>query len=254
MVDPTQAGVTPTCPACEAALTVRAEALHCPACEETVPVVDGIARFPVSVEQSAVPPVFDALASIYETPLWFPVVYRVIGGPHAPIDDRARIVDALDVTGGDVLDVACGTGRLTRVLAADAAAVWGIDVSMGMVRRARRDGRHNVVLAQMDAEDLRFEDGAFEGVACGWALHLFADIPTTVAEIHRVLAPDGRFAGTTLSADSLLALPAAQYGLAETIGAHVFDHEELRELLLETGFRTVQFERYGAALFFRATK
>ncbi|MDG5761524.1 methyltransferase domain-containing protein [Natronococcus sp. A-GB1] len=258
MADPIQTGVTPTCPACEAPLTSRADALHCPACSETVPVVDGIPRFPVAVEQSAGPPVFDALASIYETPLWFPVVYRVLGGPRAPIDDRSTIVEALDVAGGDVLDVACGTGRVTRVLAADAAAVWGIDLSLEMLRRARRDamrdGHDNVVVARMNAEDLCFEDEAFEGVACGWALHLFADIPTTVAEIQRVLAPGGRFAGTTLSAESPLALPAAQYGLAQTIGAHVFDHEELRDLLLETGFRTVQLERYGAALFFSARK
>ena len=258
MVDPTQTGVTPTCPACEAPLASRADALHCPACSETVPVVDGIPRFPAPVEQPASPSVFDALASIYETPLWFPTLYRLTGGPRAPIDDRATIVEALDVAGADVLDVACGTGRLTRVLAADAAAVWGIDLSLEMLRRAQRDaardGRDNVVVARMNAEDLCFEDGAFEGVACGWALHLFADIPTTVAEIHRVLAPGGRVAGTTLSEDALLALPATQYGLKQTLGAHVFDRAALRDLLLETGFRTVQFERYGAALFFSATK
>jgi SAM-dependent methyltransferase len=254
MTDPTQTGVTPTCPACEAPLTSQADALHCTGCDETVPVVDGIPRFPAPVEQPASPSVFDALASIYETPLWFPALYRLTGGPRAPIDDRATIVEALDVAGGDVLDMACGTGRLTRVLAADAAAVWGIDLSLEMLRRARRDRYDNVVVARMNAEDLCFEDEAFEGVACGWALHLFADIPTTVAEIHRVLAPDGRVAGTTLSADGLLALPATQYGLKQTLGAHVFEREALRDLLLESGFRRVQFERYGAALFFSAAK
>jgi hypothetical protein len=39
-------------------------------------------------------------------------------------------------------------------------------------------------------------------------------VATTVAESHRVLVSDGRFAGTTLSADALLALAGAQYGLA----------------------------------------
>lgn len=83
MGEPTQTGVTPTYPACEAPLMVRAAALHCRACGEPMPVVDGSPRVPAAVEQPAIP-VVDALAAIADPPLWVPVVSRVIGNPRAP--------------------------------------------------------------------------------------------------------------------------------------------------------------------------
>lgn len=258
MLDPGRAGVALTCPVCDAPLSAREGALRCPDCRETVPVVDGIAHFPVDVGQPGVPPAFDALSRIYETPFWFPVVYRLLGGPRAPSDDRATLAGALDAVGDDVLDAACGTGRVTRYLARDAASVWGIDLSIEMLQRARRsaarEGLETVAFARMNAEDLRFAAEAFDSVICGWALHLFASIPTALAEMHRVLTPGGRLAGTTLSADAPLTLPGVQYALRRTIGARVFDGETLRTLFLEAGFRTVHLERYGAALFFSAEK
>lgn len=257
MRDPDRTGVTLTCPRCEAALSARDRELRCDTCGESVPVVDGIPHFPVAAG-STVPSAFDALSSIYETRFWFPVVYRLIGGLRAPADDRSLLADALDGAGAEVLDVACGTGRFTRYIATDAAFVWGIDVSTGMVRRAQRyaarDGLDAIAFARMDAENLRFKEATFDGVSCCWALHLFGEIPTAVAEMYRVLTPDGRLVGTTLSRDWLLALPGARSVLRRTIGVRVFDREGLRDLLFDAGFTTVQFERYGAALFFSAEK
>lgn len=253
-----------TCPACGASLTDRESALRCTACSETVPVVDDIPQFPVDVEGSDAPAIFDTLSSIYETPLWFPVMYRIIGGPFAPLDDREKVAELLDGDGESVfdehssavLDVACGTGRFTRYVADDAAIVWGIDVSEGMLQRARRyterDGLENVQFARMDAENLQFEDSSFEGISCCWALHLFPDIPAVAEEISRVLEPGGRFAGTTLSGNYILSLPGAQQGIKQAIGARVFDRDELRELLSTAGFTDFCFERRGAALFFSA--
>ena len=247
-----------TCPACGGPVTRRDGALSCANCPESVPVVDGIPRYPVAVDRPAMPAVFDALAPIYETPMWFPVMYRLIGGPGAPADDRAAIADGLDAGGGDVLDVACGTGRFTRYVASEASVAWGIDVSDGMLRtaarRAERAGLGNVAFARMDAGDLRFESGRFDCVACCWALHLFPDRRTVLEEVGRVLKPGGRFAGTTLTDGSVLALPGAREGLGRTIGAHVFDSEELRTLLLEAGFTDVGLDRRGAALFFGASR
>lgn len=87
------------------------------------------------------------------------------------------------MAGADVLDVVCSTGHVTHVLAAAAAVGWGIDVSRGTERRARRDAardrRETADFARMNAADRQFEDGAFEGGVCRWALHLVADGPTT---------------------------------------------------------------------------
>lgn len=254
------------CPSCGGPVTYHGEALRCTACSETVPVADGIPQFPVAVDDTATSGFFDQLSSIYETPLWFPVMYRAIVWPRQPPDDRRAVASFLD--GGTILDVACGTGRFTRYVATettdaadttdafDETFVWGIDTSMGMLRRARRyaarEGVENVGFARMDAEHLQFGTDSFDGVACCWALHLFPDVPRAAAEVRRVLVPDGGFAGVTLCESGLLAAPGVQETLEQTVGAQVFDREELRTLLVGAGFEAVGFERRGAALFFGA--
>lgn len=257
MVDLGRTGVVLTCPACGDALSPQPTAFRCESCGESVPVVDGIPEFPVTDVDPALPPVFDLLASVYDTPVWFPIVYRLLGGPHAPADDRALLADALAPSGDELLDVACGTGRFTRSIADEAAHVWGIDVSRGMLQRAQRyavrDGLETVAFARMSADEIRFADEAFDGVACCWALHLFADVSRAITEMHRVLTSGGRLVGTTLSETGLLALPGMQR-LRDAIGVSTYGLEELRDLLFDAGFSTVQFERYGAALFFSAEK
>ncbi len=244
------------CPSCGGNFDRHGGELRCVDCSEVVATVDGIAQFPVEFEESDTSALFDRLSSIYETPMWFPVMYRLVGGPFAPIDDRSTVAGFLDVEGSDVLDVACGTGRFARYVADEAAFVWGIDTSDGMLETARRyadrDGLVNVAFARMDATDLQFDEGSFDAVACCWALHLFPDVPGTLAEIHRVLEPDGRFAGTTLSEDGFLAVPGAKRGLRQSVGARVFDAEDLRMTFHEAGFSAVSFDRRGAALFFSA--
>lgn len=182
-------------PSCDRPLTYRDRIFHCTVCSETVPVVDGIPRFPVTIDQPTVPYVFDLLSSVYETPLWFPVMYRVIGGPFAPADDRAKIAGLLDAAAGEVLDVACGTGQFTRYIADEAAFAWGIDVSDGMLRKARRyadrAGTENVRFARREADDLQFDTDSFDSVACCWALHLFSGISVALTEIRRVLKSGG---------------------------------------------------------------
>ncbi|PSP28411.1 hypothetical protein BRC65_02190 [Halobacteriales archaeon QH_2_65_14] len=94
------------------------------------------------------------------------------------------------VPGGDILGVACATGRFTRYAAKTADHVWGVDVSEGMLekagRYARREGIENVTFARMDAGNLHFRSDFFDGVACCWALHLFPDVRGPPGERHRV--------------------------------------------------------------------
>lgn len=244
------------CPACGRTLTVSGELLRCRHCSATVPVVDGVHHFPVSVERPTVSRFFDRLSSIYETPLWFPAMYRAIGGPFAPADDRATVARLLDADGDELLDVACGTGRFTRYVAGSVAFAWGIDASAGMLRQAReyaeRDGVENVWFARMAAEDLRFGPDSFDSVACCWALHLLPDVPAALREIRRVLRPGGRLVGTTLTDDHLLTPPGSRTWVRRAAGMRMFERRALRAALREVGFGTVEFERYGAALFFRA--
>ena len=60
-------------------------------------------------------------------------------------------------------------------------------------RRARLEGRDNLLLVHGDATDLPLSESRFDVVNCCGALHLFADLPRVLSHVKRVLKPGGRF-------------------------------------------------------------
>jgi SAM-dependent methyltransferase len=79
--------------------------------------------------------------------------------------------------------------------------VIGIDLSAAMVERTAHDVTrkriHNAEVRQMDAEDLKFRDGEFDAVLCGFALFFFPSVERALLEFYRVLKHGGRLAVTT---------------------------------------------------------
>lgn len=90
----------------------------------------------------------------------------------------------------DVLDLAAGTGKLTRLLVGTGARVVAAEPSPGMLVELRRTVPAVAAVAAL-AERLPFADAAFDVVACGQAFHWF-DGPTALAQLHRTLRPGGR--------------------------------------------------------------
>src|SRR5687767_6163474 len=79
---------------------------------------------------------------------------------------------AADLRGRRVLDVGCGTGRLSLALVERAhAKVWGIDASREMLAVAKKKVP-GVAFKQGRAESLPFKDGWFERAAFWLVLHL----------------------------------------------------------------------------------
>jgi demethylmenaquinone methyltransferase/2-methoxy-6-polyprenyl-1,4-benzoquinol methylase len=99
---------------------------------------------------------------------------------------------------GRVLDVATGTADLALALAADLpeAEVIGVDLSEGMLgvgrQKVERNGlRARVRLEQADAENLPFEDGAFDAVTVAFGVRNFENLDKGLVELQRVLRPGG---------------------------------------------------------------
>lgn len=108
-----------------------------------------------------------------------------------PVADAARIE-----SGQRVLDVACGTGTLTRELAARVppdGSVTGLDINDGMLAVARRNSPF-ITWRQGEAEALPFDDGRFDAVTCQFGLMFFRDRGQAVREMSRVLRPGGSLA------------------------------------------------------------
>lgn len=103
-----------------------------------------------------------------------------------------------------LLDVACGTGIVTRRLAGrDGLRVTGVDLAAAMVRQAAVRLPGAVVRA--DSRRLPFRSAEFDAVSSVWLLHLApteADARAIVAECARVLRPGGVYVTTVDKAAS----------------------------------------------------
>ena len=88
------------------------------------------------------------------------------------------------------LEVGCGTGHWLSVLAPHTRSITGLDLSAGMLGRARRQAPASG-LAQGQAGQLPFASASFDLLFCVNALHHFPDPQAFIAESRRVLRPGG---------------------------------------------------------------
>jgi len=108
------------------------------------------------------------------------------------------ILESLRFTDLRILDIGCGTGRFAASVLRHVpdAEVWGLDLSGGMLRRAaarstaQEEGRLHLV--QADSEQLPFPDDYFDAVTCSHSFHHYPHQEKVLAEMHRVLRPQGR--------------------------------------------------------------
>jgi SAM-dependent methyltransferase len=101
------------------------------------------------------------------------------------------VVDLLAPAPGErVLDVGCGTGRLTAQIARSGADVVGLDASGRMLSEAT-EARPGGAFVRGDARELPFE-GAFDAVFSNAALHWITAQDAALGSIADALAPGGR--------------------------------------------------------------
>ncbi len=103
---------------------------------------------------------------------------------------RCRMIDRLeDIEGAAALDIAAGTGSITRLLVDRGASVVSLDQSIDMLGGAVDRGATGVVAT---AERLPFPDAVFDVVTFGYLLRYVGDVEACMAEIGRVLRPSGK--------------------------------------------------------------
>ena len=109
--------------------------------------------------------------------------------PSYPADAIAWLAERTGLgPGRTVVDVAAGTGKLTRLLVGTGARVVAVE-PLAEMRALISDGE----VLDGTAEELPLPDGAADVVTVAQALHWF-DLDRALPEIHRVLRPGGRLA------------------------------------------------------------
>ncbi|MGX9418301.1 malonyl-ACP O-methyltransferase BioC [Vibrio sp. RC27] len=112
--------------------------------------------------------------------------------------------------GKRVLDLGCGTGYFSQRLLERGAEVVCGDISVEMLEQARlRCGTNNVTYSLCDAEAMNFADDSFDYVFSSLALQWCDDLSAPLAEIKRIIKPEGVGYFTTLLDGSLIELSQA---------------------------------------------
>lgn len=106
--------------------------------------------------------------------------------------DRAVLAVFAELVRGPVVDVGCGTGRITAHLAGLGVDVSGVDLSPGMLAAARR-AHPELTFTEATMTALPVADGVLGGVVAWYStIHVpDADLPVALTEFRRVLRPGG---------------------------------------------------------------
>src|SRR4029077_6587426 len=100
------------------------------------------------------------------------------------------------LTRGAVLELACGTGILTRTLRnayPTSVKIVATDLNQAMIDCAREGfaGDDSVTWSVADATSLPYPSGAFDAIVCQFGFMFFPDKPASFRECLRLLSPGG---------------------------------------------------------------
>ena len=148
-----------------------------------------------------------------------------------------------------VLDIGCGTGRLTIPLQRlTGAEVFGLDLSREMLDQAKRKaGAEALHWVLGDAQALPFPEGFFDCAFMCLVLHHLEDKARAISEMHRVLVPGGRGLIWTVSHRQIREHPLNGFfhSLAEIDQKRFPSIPMIRALMEAAGYSDIREEEIG---------
>jgi ubiquinone/menaquinone biosynthesis C-methylase UbiE len=161
-------------------------------------------------------------------------------------DITRQMLDLMNVEQHDnVLDMGCGVGWATRVLAqrASRGIVLGIDLSDRMIGQACREYRNppNTLFLVADASGLPCPGNFFNSLLSVESIYYYPDLQAAFREVHRVLRPGAKaFFLTNYYKENAYSHNWAKY---IDIPVHLLGADEYLEQLSNAGFSTVIHRR-----------
>ncbi len=167
------------------------------------------------------------------------------------LDITEKTLRRMDLRPGQrILDLGCGSGWATRMLARKikvaegsqaAGHVVGVDISDEMIRQARAASKefHNLEFTEGSAAHIPCDDDLFDRVLSVESFYYYPDQDVALAELFRVMAPQGRlFILINLYKDNQYSL---QWVPKLKVPVHIRSAAEYVELLQRHGFKHVEY-------------
>jgi ubiquinone/menaquinone biosynthesis C-methylase UbiE len=166
------------------------------------------------------------------------------------IDATLRaVLESISLNGREeVLDVACGTGELERLLLErwPDLRITGADLSPGMLQQAKsKNAGKQVTWLQADAASLGLPDRQFDWVICANSFHYFPQPLEALRQMRRVLRPEGTLVLVDWC-DDYLACKLCSVWLRWTDPAfhQTYSLYACREMLNAAGFEPIAATRF----------
>ncbi|WP_344589920.1 class I SAM-dependent methyltransferase [Actinomadura vinacea] len=148
-----------------------------------------------------------------------------------------------------VLEVAAGTGLVSRAIAGRVRHVTALDLTPAMLaqgkREADRDGVTNVTFTRGDAAGLTYADRSFTLVVTRFSLHQVADPKAVVEEMARVSRPGAALiVADLIRPDGLAGDPDRVERLRDPSHGALLTEERITELVAATGAEVRRVDRF----------
>ena len=147
----------------------------------------------------------------------------------------------------DVLECACGTGMLTKVVAPKSKSIIATDFSSKMLKRAKKKCKkfNNVEFMNANIMKLDFDDNSFDIVIAANVIHLLDDPIKAINELDRVCKENGKIViPTYINKDD----NGNTSGFAKRIGAsgadfkRQFTYDSYIDFFNELGYKNVEYK------------
>lgn len=161
------------------------------------------------------------------------------------------LIATIDTTtlAGTIVDLGCGTGflsiELLTLASSDPEAIIALDIALPMLQatRSKLAGQHNINYVCADAEHLPFAEKSIDHLFSNLALQWCSQLNDALADMKRILKPDGRLVFSTFGPQTLQELKAAWASVDHYKHVNDFYNEQqLKSLLQQAGFKQIRIE------------
>jgi 2-polyprenyl-3-methyl-5-hydroxy-6-metoxy-1,4-benzoquinol methylase len=229
---------TCVCPICHGELSLLDKSIACNGCERIFPVVDGIPEFMSDVHRSEK---INELSNTYDSAsLKYSGSAKSCGySGHTGFISRLNVlrrwIDFDKINVEKIIDIGCGTGLMTEQLAKN-NDVWGIDISLGLLKTAREKGLKTLMAS---ADLLPFNSNDFNMVVCIGVIPYYKNPTRIFSEICRVTGPEGKMIVSSTANSFLIQSVRFVKNLFGRSGqlAYLYTAREIKEYLVQRGAR-----------------